>query len=300
MLIVGFDWLDVRRTLDFFTSDFQVGALSLSVLNILMGVIAFLLISAGTRWATSIIDKKLLQQTHMGAGARRSMTTLVNYSGLLIGILVALPIAGVGFSRIAIIAGALSVGIGFGLQNIVNNFVSGLILLFERPINTGDWIVVQSGEGYVKHIGVRATEIETFDRASIIVPNSEFVSSSVQNWFHRNRIGRIRVPLGVAYGSDPEQVRTILLDCAKQNPGVLPHPAPEVVWTEFAESSIDFELRAYLKDYDHALRQRSELRFTIFKALKDAGVVIPFPQRDVHMMSKLAEESDSNTDGGER
>ena len=299
MLIVGFDWLDVRRTLEFFTSDFQVGALSLSVLNILMGVIAFLLISAGTRWTTSIIDKKLLQQTHMATGARSSMTTLVNYSGLLIGILVALPIAGVGFSRIAIIAGALSVGIGFGLQNIVNNFVSGLILLFERPINTGDWIVVQSGEGYVKHIGVRATEIETFDRASIIVPNSEFVSSSVQNWFHRNRLGRIRVPVGVAYGSDPEQVRAILLDCANRNPAVIPHPAPEVVWTEFADSSINFELRAYLKDYDNALRKRSELRFAIFKALKDAGVVIPFPQRDVHMMGKPAEDSDSKADGAE-
>jgi small-conductance mechanosensitive channel len=181
----------------------------------------------------------------------------------------------------------------------VNNFVSGLILLFERPINTGDWIVVQSGEGYVKHIGVRATEIETFDRASIIVPNSEFVSSSVQNWFHRNRLGRVRVAVGVAYGSDPEQVRSILLDCAKQSPSVIPHPAPEVVWTEFADSSINFELRAYLKDYDHAARKRSELRFAIFKALKDGGVVIPFPQRDVHMMGKPAEDSDSKAEGAE-
>ncbi|MGB7474617.1 MAG: mechanosensitive ion channel domain-containing protein [Polyangiales bacterium] len=286
MLIVGFDWLDVRRAFDFITSDIQVGAVSFSILNILTGVFVFLLISAGTRWTTSVVDKQVLQQTHMGTGSRASMTTLVNYTGLLIGILVALPIAGVSFSRIAIIAGALSVGIGFGLQNIVNNFVSGLILLFERPIKVGDWIVVQSGEGYVTHIGVRATEILTFDRATIIVPNSEFVSSSVQNWFYRNRVGRIRVPVGVAYGSDPEQVRSILLDCAKQNAHVMPHPSPEVVWTEFGESSIDFELRAYLKNCDHALRQRSDLRFAIFKALEEAGVVIPFPQRDVHMVAE--------------
>ena len=147
--------------------------------------------------------------------------------------------------------------------------------------------------------GARATEILTFDRATIVVPNSELVSSSVQNWFYRNRIGRIRVPVGVAYGSDPEQVRSILLDCAKESPAILPHPVPEVVWTEFGESSIDFELRAYLKDYDHALRQRSDLRFAIFKALREAGVVIPFPQRDVHMMGESAEDSDSTANGGE-
>jgi potassium-dependent mechanosensitive channel len=186
------------------------------------------------------------------------------------------------------------VGVGFGLQNIVSNFVSGLILLFERPIKAGDWIVVQSGEGYVKRIGVRATEIETFDRASILVPNSELVSSTVKNWFHGNSLGRLELDVGVSYSSDPDKVRDLLIQCASEHGSIMSHPAPEVTFSDFADSALVFRLRAYLKNYDKAYRVRSELRFAIFAALSRAGIVIPFPQRDVHISTEPVEPPPSS------
>ncbi len=283
LLIVGFDWLDVRRWFGLLGADIRIGAVSVSFADILTAVVAFLLVSMGAKWTTVVVDKKLLQRTRLDAGERDSIMTLVKYAGVFAGILIALSIVGVGLSRLAIVAGALSVGIGFGLQSIVGNFVSGLILLFERPIKMGDWVVVESGEGFVKHIGARATEIQTFDRASILIPNSELVSSAVQNWFYKGRLGRVRVPVGVSYSSDPEQVRDILLDCARRQPGVSSHPEATVNWKEFGDSSLDFELRAFVENYKQAYRIRSELRFAIFKAFKDAGVEIPFPQRDLHI-----------------
>jgi small-conductance mechanosensitive channel len=285
LLIVGFDWLDVSRWFGLLSSDIRIGAVSVSFTAILTGVVVFLLVSVGTRWVTSVVDKKLLKRTGLDAGERNSIRTLVNYVGVVAAILIALSIVGVGLSKLAIVAGALSVGIGFGLQSIVNNFVSGLILLFERPVKMGDWVVVPSGQGYVKRIGARATEIQTFDRASVIIPNSELVSSAVQNWFYKGRLGRLRVAVGVSYGSDPEQVRDILLDCAKQHPSISSNPATTVLWKDFGESSLDFELRAFVGDYADAYKIRSELRFAIFKAFKDAGVEIPFPQRDLHIRS---------------
>jgi potassium efflux system protein len=284
LLIVGFDWLDLHRWFGLLSADIRIGEMSVSFSAILTAVVMFLLITMGTLWTTGVVDKRLLQRTHLDAGERNSIKTLVNYAGMVAAILIALPIAGVGVSRLAIVAGALSVGIGFGLQSIVNNFVSGLILLFERPIKMGDWVVVSSGEGYVKRIGVRATEIRTFDRASVIIPNSELVSSSVQNWFYRGRLGRLRVAVSVSYGSDPEQVRDILLDCARQHTSISSNPAATVLWMDFGESSLDFELRAFVRDYSDSRTIVSDLRFAIFKAFKAAGVEIPFPQLDLHIL----------------
>jgi small-conductance mechanosensitive channel len=295
LLIVGFDWLDVRRWIALLGADVRIGALSFSFIDVLTAVGAFLLVSMGTRWVSSVVDKKFLQHTSLDAGERNSIMTLVNYAGVTIAILIALAIVGVGLSRLALVAGALSVGIGFGLQSIVNNFVSGLILLFERPIKTGDWVVVASGEGYVKRIGARATEIQTFDRASVIVPNSELVTSAVQNWFYKSRLGRLRVDVGVSYGSDPEQVRDILLDCAKKHSSISSFPAASVRWTDFGDSSLDFQLRAYIGNVDDSYEVRSALRFAIFKAFKEAGVVIPFPQRDLHVRPDGSPVSSSAT-----
>ncbi|MFZ1866633.1 MAG: DUF3772 domain-containing protein [Polyangiales bacterium] len=291
LLVFGFDWLEVRRVFDWLGSDVHLGKLSLSFPDVLVAVIVFFVISAGTRWVTGMVERRLLKShASVEAEAQSSVATLVNYAGLLIALLISLPIAGIGFSKLALIAGALSVGIGFGLQTIVNNFVSGLILLFERPIRAGDWVVVDSGEGYVKSIGARATEIRTFDGASIIIPNSELVSSAVQNWFHGTRIGRIRVMVGVAYASDPARVREILVQCANEHDSIMPYPAPEVIFHEFGDSSLAFELRAYLRNYNNAYRVRSDLHFAIFAAFDKAGIVIPFPQRDVHMYTEPAKE----------
>jgi small-conductance mechanosensitive channel len=189
--------------------------------------------------------------------------------------------AGFSLSNIAIIAGALSVGIGFGLQNLVNNFVSGLILLAERPIRVGDLVVVGGEEGYVRKISVRSTELETFDRAHVLIPNSYFVSEKVKNWTFRNNIRRVAIPVGVAYDSDPHQVKAVLLKVAANNPDVLKTPEPAVTLDEFAAASVNFTLYAFIADIAKTGTVRTELTMAILTAFAKAGIVIPFGQTDV-------------------
>ena len=208
------------------------------------------------------------------------------YSGITIALLVGLGVAGVEFQNLAIVAGALSVGIGFGLQNIVNNFVSGLILLFERPIRRGDWIVVGNTEGYVKRIRIRSTQIETFDHADVIVPNSELISSQVTNWMLSDQSGRARVPVGVAYGSDTEKVKTLLLEVAQEHEMVISGDdkfPSRVLFMGFGDSSLNFELRVYIKNVDSRLRVISDLNFAIDRKFRANGVEIPFPKRDLYI-----------------
>ena len=177
----------------------------------------------------------------------------------------------------------MSVGIGFGLQSIVNNLVSGFILLFERPIKVGDWIIVGDKEGLVKKISFRATEIETWQRASVIVPNGELLTTAVTNWTHSDRRGRVEVPVGVAYGSDVEKVREILLACADEHDRVLKDPPPWVLFMNFGNSSLDFELRCFTNDVMRRMGCASDLRFAIDKRFREEGIEIPFPQHVVHM-----------------
>jgi len=186
-------------------------------------------------------------------------------------------------SNLAIIAGALSVGIGFGLQNIVNNFVSGLILLLERPVKVGDWVVVGQHEGFVTRISVRATEIETFRRASVIIPNSELLSGAVINWTHRDKYGRVDIKVGVAYGSDTGKVRDIMLACAREHGQVLSWPAAHVLFTEFGDSALQFELRVFIGDVEQRSFVASDLHFAIDDAFRKAGIEMPFPQREVSL-----------------
>ena len=190
--------------------------------------------------------------------------------------------------NLAIIAGALSVGIGFALRNIVNNFVSGLILLFERPIRTGDWIIVNDVEGTVRRISIRSTQIQTFDRADVIVPNSDLISNSVTNWMLRDRFGRLRVPVGVAYGSDLQRVKETLLRVAGEHPQVVQGSRivqdPYVLFLSFGDSALEFELRVFVFDIGKRLTVLSDLNFAIDTAFREAGIDIPFPQRDVHII----------------
>jgi small-conductance mechanosensitive channel len=236
-----------------------------------------------TRIVQAWLDSRLLPTTNLDPGLRVSIRTGIGYLGVILAAILAGAYAGLDLANIAIVAGALSVGIGFGLQSIVNNFVSGLIILAERPFQAGDWISVSGEEGTVKRINVRATEIETFDRASVIVPNSVLISGMVKNMVHRDRSGRVSVNVGVAYGSDAGQVRDLLLDCARAHSKVLGFPEPDVVFTDFGASSLDFELRCYLADISDGLTVRSDLRFAILEKLRAAGIEIPFPQRDVHL-----------------
>nr|WP_305067259.1 DUF3772 domain-containing protein [Mangrovivirga halotolerans] len=297
LILLGFDRLDIKRIYSFFDSNINIGAVSFSISNLIYGFIVFLIVIIVTRWISSLFNKRILGPAHFDPGLKNSMMTLSNYFGILLAIILSLATIGIDFSKIAIIAGALSVGIGFGLQSIVSNFVSGLILLFERPIKIGDWVVVNSGEGYVKHIGARATHIQTFDQSTIIIPNSELISNSLTNWFFNNRRGRVIVPVGVAYSSDPEKVKNILTDVAMNHPSVLKVPPVTIYWSDFGDSSLNFEVRAFIKNYDEVLSVKTDLRFAIFQKLKEEGVTIPFPQRDVNFYpQEKAQHSSKETE----
>jgi potassium efflux system protein len=267
----------------------SLGNLNINPTRLLLAIIIFSMLYTLSSWIKIQIDTHWMSKSRIERGAKEALVTISGYIGVAIAIVLALGIAGVTLTNVAIIAGALSVGIGFGLQNIVNNFVSGLILLFERPIKNGDWIIVGDTEGHVKKISIRSTQIQTFDHADIIVPNSELVSSQVTNWMLHDRTGRIRLPVGVAYGSDTEKVRQILYGVANDHPKVIKNNSnlpTKIFFLQFGDSSLDFELRCFIQDIDNALSVKSDLNFAIDKAFKENGIEIPFPQRDVHIKRK--------------
>ena len=269
----------------------KLGDLTISPINILGALVVFIIAIALLKSVERWIEQRWLPATNLDAGLKSSIETSLGYLGFIIAAMIAFSYMGLDLSNIALVAGALSVGIGFGLQSIVNNFVSGLILLVERPIKTGDWVVVGSDQGYIRKISVRATKIETFDRATVVVPNSELISNRVMNWMHNGSMGRIIVPIGVSYDADPDRVREILLEVAEANDYVTSYPAPVVYFMDFGASSLDFELRCYVQDVNNSLTAKSDLRFAIFKAMKEAKIEIPFPQSDVHVRSlSLPEE----------
>jgi small-conductance mechanosensitive channel len=191
--------------------------------------------------------------------------------------------AGVETTQFAIIAGALGVGIGFGLQNVVNNFVSGLILAFERPVQAGDAVQVGDVWGEVRRIGVRSSTVRTWSGAEVIVPNADLISNQVTNWTLSDRQRRMEIPIGVAYGTNPHQVIELATGCAKNHPQVLSSPEPRTIFTGFGESSLDFELRAWTEEFDNYLATKSDLLLAVHDALYAAGIEIPFPQRDLHL-----------------
>jgi len=272
-----------------FTNGFTIGSLKIIPARIAFALVSLGVLVAFSAWFQGQVRKRWVSKMPMDRGAREALVTLIGYVGVIVAIIVTLGIAGIDYANLAIIAGALSLGIGFGLQNIVNNFVSGLILLFERPVKTGDWIVVGNTEGHVKRIRIRATQIETFDRADVIVPNSELISGQVTNWMLHNQRGRIRVPVGVAYGSDTQKVKEILLKVADEHPEVVKDggvPGPQVLFHRFGDSSLDFELRCFIKDIDSRVTVISDLNFAIDAAFRENNVEIPFPQRDLHIKNR--------------
>ena len=220
------------------------------------------------------------------AGVRNSIRTVVGYAGIALAGLIGLSAAGIDFSSLALIAGGLSLGIGFGLQNVVSNFVSGLILLAERPFKSGDWIVAGPVSGTVKKISVRATEIETFQRQTVILPNSELINSAVGNWTHRNKMGRIDIPIGVAYGTDARKVHRVLTELAMSHPLVLKNPEPFVQFTAFADSAMNFEIRVFLADIGSGGLVQNDLRFAILDAFERENIDIPFPQRQIRIVEE--------------
>ena len=294
--------------LRYFTEGFSVAGLTIVPNQLLWAILVLAVLLTLTRWFKGRLNSKWLTQTRMERSAREALVTTFGYVAVALAVIVALSIAGIKFTNLAIIAGALSVGIGFGLQNVVNNFVSGIIMLVERPVRTGDWIVVGSTEGHVQRISIRTTTIRTFDRADVIVPNSDLISGQVTNWTLRNAWGRIKVPIGVAYGSDTATVKETLLEIANNNANVIKGnpqlPDPNVLFLGFGDSALNFELRAIVHDVDRRWHVISDINFAIDAAFRDKGIEIPFPQRDVNFRRPLQIERDLKgaseaSDGGE-
>jgi small-conductance mechanosensitive channel len=264
----------------------HIAGFTLEPLRIIGGLLALALLVSLTQVFKKHFSESWLRRTTLSRGAREASTTISGYIGILLSILVGLSVAGIQFEKLAIIAGALSVGIGFGLQNIVNNFVSGLILLFERPIRRGDWIKVGTAEGYVREISIRSTTIQTFDRSDIIVPNSEIISGQVTNMMLNDNFGRLILPIGVAYGSDTAQVMVILREAATTHPAVLKERTDmkiSVFFRGFGADSLDFELRCFIRDIESKLSVTSDINLAIDKAFRQQGIDIPFPQRTLHL-----------------
>ena len=280
----GFAWVDIKAGLASAVDGFRIGSFRLSITDLMFAVVIFLALLTATRWLQRLLETRVFPQTRLDAGMRNSLKSTVGYVGLIVAVAVAVSIAGLDLSNIAIIAGALSIGIGFGLQNIVNNFVSGLILLAERPIKIGDWIVVGEHEGFVQRINVRATEVRTFQHSSVIIPNSELLSSALVNWTHKDAMARIEIPVGVSYGADVDLVRDTLIEVAAAHPEVMPDPEPFVLFTAFGDSSLDFELRCYTSQAGRRIRIATAMRFEIVRLFRERGIEIPFPQRDVHLL----------------
>ena len=268
------------------------GMLSLGITlgenRITVGLLIFALaIIVGTYFISWVIQKavivSVLQRSNVSRGVQLSITRLFHYAIVSVGFLLALFILGVELTQFVIIFSALGVGIGFGLQSFVNNFICGLILLFERPVRVGDNIDLAGQWAVIKRIGLRSTTVETFDLANVIIPNNDLINNQVTNWTLSSRIIRLIIPVGVAYGSDVTRVFETLTQCAKDNPDVKENPEPVVLFRKFGESSLDFELRVWLSDVDNRLPIASDLHREIDRRFREAGIVIAFPQRDLHL-----------------
>ena len=263
---------------------FEVGSVTISVGSVLAFLITIWLAIIISGILRALLAEDVFPKTRH-ARAADTISTVVYWALLLIGFLFAAAAAGFEIGRLTILAGAFGVGIGFGLQDVVNNFVSGLILAFERPIQVGDIVDLGTLQGTVSRIGMRSSIIRTFQGAEVIVPNSNLISSPMVNWTRSDRLRRVEIPVGVAYGTDQREVFNVLMEVAKEHPDVLEHPEPSVLLRGFGDSSLDFELRFWTYRFDGFLRIQSEVTRMVLDALKKAGITIPFPQRDLHVKS---------------
>lgn len=268
----GFNQLDIRTWLYKVFTDITIGTVSISLVGILFGILLFALGFLLTRRFQFWLDRTVMARSRVDPGVRNSIRTVVGYLGVALAGVIGLSAAGFNLSNLAIVAGALSLGIGFGLQNVVNNFVSGLILLAERPFKVGDWIETGKASGLVKKISVRATEIETFQHQTVTLPNSELINSAVGNWTHRNNWGRVDIPVTVPAGPNPRQIYDLLLEIGRKDPAVLKNPAPSAIYRGVTGPLMDFELRVHIPEVFDSSVVATRIRFEIHDALELAGI----------------------------
>ncbi|MDX1980807.1 MAG: mechanosensitive ion channel [Bryobacteraceae bacterium] len=263
---------------------FHLGDIEVSPAFLVKAFIFLAFLTTVMRLGRSLLRRHVLKHTSLDEGQKYALDRGFGYTLFSLGLLIGLQSAGLNLSSLAFLGGAVGIGIGFGLQNIAKNFLSGLVLLAERPVKVGDRVEVGSLHGDVVHIGFRATWVRTNDNIIVIVPNSELIEGHVTNWTANDRKVRFRLTVGVAYSSDPRQVRDVLLLVAGQHPDVLEDPAPDVVFTGFGDSSLNFDLRVWTtRQVRTPTILRSDLYYRIFEAFQDYRIEIPFPQRDLHV-----------------
>ena len=269
---------------------FKIGGIEISVIAIALGIAVFFGSLAVMRFIRVHLANNVLSKIDMDDGVRHSLVSGFSFLGFIISILLAIIAVGIDLTNLAFIAGALSVGIGFGLQDVIKNLVAGIIILLERPFKVGDWVMLNGTEGTIKQINIRSTELLAFNKTSIIIPNATLISSAVTNMTHGDAMSRQSVAVGVSYGSNPEQVKEILLSCAKKNRKIMTSPAPYVLFKDFGSSSLDFELRFYVSDIWKGWTVPSEVRYEIFRRFQEEGIEIPFPQIVINKPSSEKDE----------
>lgn len=269
---------------------FTIGGVKISLISIFLGIGSFFISIALVKALRRRLNSNVLDKMDIDDGIRHSLSSGFSFFGFIIAAIIAITMMGGNLTNLALIAGALSFGIGLGLQNIVNNFVSGIIILFERPIKVGDWVIINGEEGLVKQINIRATEIETWKKASVIIPNADLLSNTVKNLTHDDKWGRLEIEVGVSYGTDLDRVKTVLLEIARDNKRVMKKPEPYVIFRDFGDSYLAMELRCYTADIMNGLGISSDLRFEIYKRFADEGIEIPFPQKVVYLKTDSPRE----------
>lgn len=282
-------WLgNARELLD--VTIIEAGGTRITLWSLLYVVVFVLVLFWLAGWLQRWLARGPLTRTSLDAGSRQAVATITRYVLLLVGFLVLLQTAGIDLTTFNVLAGAIGIGVGFGLQNVVSNFISGLIIMFERPIKIGDRIVVDQVEGEVIEVGARATTVLTNDNIAILVPNSKFITENVINWQYNDNNVRFRMPVSVAYGSDAAKVEKLLLEVAKENKDVLDDPPPAVRLLEFGDNGLGFELRAWSSSLVHRKgRLTSALNRAIYDKFNEAGISFPFPQRDLHVRGGVLE-----------
>jgi len=277
--------IKISTELSWLNKGISIGKVKITILNVCYVIIFLLLIGYISRIIRKALQDEVLPRTRLDIGARASLVNVVIYSLWVLAIYTGINILGIDLSSLAFMAGALGIGIGFGLQNIVNNFISGIILLFDPSIQVGDMVQIGEDWGTINRINIRTTVVQTFDNAALIIPNSHMLSDRVTNWSYKDPKVRRQVDVGVAYGSDVQLVRTVLLRIVNDMPEIMDDPAPRVDFTDFADSALIFRARFWITSPEFWLTAPTELRFRIDEEFKKNGIEIAFPQQDIHIRS---------------